>query len=74
MTTIAGLGGMFADEFIPGFDGWYRDALAVGCKIINSTDGTALREFPLVPLNSVLRGIPYDDYLSLYAEERPRPI
>ncbi len=65
-----GMGGMFADEFIPGFDGWYRDALAVGCEIINATDGTALAEFPLVPLDSVLRGIPYADHLSLHAKER----
>ncbi len=69
-----GMGGMFTDEFIPGFDGWYRDASAVGCEIVNATDGTALAEFPVVPLDSVLRGIPYDDYLSLHAQKRSRSV
>ncbi len=69
-----GMGGMFADEFIPGFDGWYSDAVSVGCEIINATNGTDLREFPLVPLDCVLRGINYGDYLSLHAEKRPRSV
>ncbi len=69
-----GMGGMFTDEFIPGFDGWYRDALAVGCKIVNATDGTALAEFPLVSLDGVLRGTPYGDYLSIHAQERARTV
>jgi len=50
-----GMGGMFADEFIPGFDGWYRDALAVGCEVVNATNGTDLAEFPKVPLDNILR-------------------
>lgn len=69
-----GMAGMFADEFIPGFDGWYKDALAVGCEIVNATDGTALIEFPMIALSSVLQGKPDGDHLPLYAEERSQSV
>lgn len=69
-----GMAGMFADEFIPAFHGWYRDALAVGCEVVNATDGTVLEEFPLVPLESVLRGIADGDRLTVYAENRARAV
>ena len=64
------IGGMLADEFVPGFNGWYRDALAVGCEIVNATDGTALTEFPLVTPDSVLRGAPDGDHFPIYPEKR----
>lgn len=69
-----GMGGMFADEFIPGFDGWYRDALAVGCEIMNATDGTALTEFPMIALSSVLQGTSDGDHRTLYTEERAQSV
>jgi hypothetical protein len=69
-----GMAGMFADEFVPGFDGWYRDALAVGCEIVNATDGTALTEFPLVTLEGVLREAPDGNYFSIHPKERSQPV
>lgn len=44
----------YAREFIPSFQGWRADALAVGCEIINATPGSALKEFPFVPLGELL--------------------
>lgn len=44
----------FRDLFIPGFDGWFAAAAAVGCTIRNATPGSALREFPSVSLDEVL--------------------
>lgn len=46
----------FADEFLPSFRGWYKDALAVGCEIINCSPCTILREFPICPLEEILVG------------------
>lgn len=43
----------YRDEFIPSFNGWYQDALKVGCEIVNATEGTALDEFPKVRLVDV---------------------
>ncbi len=64
---------MFTDEFIPGFNGWYRDALAVGCEIINATDGSVLTEFPMVALDSIL-GAADGDHFPVYPEKRPESV
>jgi hypothetical protein len=45
---------VYSNEFVPGFNGWYEDGLKVGCKIVNSTKTTALKEFPLIPLEIFL--------------------
>jgi hypothetical protein len=42
-------------EFIPSFNGWHRDALAVGCEVVDCTDGGMLTEFPKVALDDLLR-------------------
>lgn len=44
----------YAEEFIPSFAGWYADAFAVGCEIVNATETTALREFPRMSLDEAL--------------------
>lgn len=45
---------IYAREFIPGFAGWNEAARAVGVEVVNATEGSALMEFPLADLDSIL--------------------
>lgn len=45
---------VYAQEFIPSFNGWDAAARDAGVEIWNATDGTALDEFAKVGLNEVL--------------------
>lgn len=41
---------IYEREFIPAFNGWCADAEAIGVRIVNATQNSALREFPMVNL------------------------
>lgn len=45
----------YSQEFVRGFDGWHEAALKVGCQIINCTPGSAVDEFPFLPLETFLQ-------------------
>lgn len=49
-----GRGSVYANECIPGFDGWNAAAKRRGATILNATPGSALKEFPMVTLDEVL--------------------
>jgi hypothetical protein len=46
---------IYSREFLPGFAGWDEAARAVGVEIVNATEGSALKEFPCVSLDEVLK-------------------
>lgn len=45
---------IFANEFLPAFQGWNQQALDAGVRILNATVGSAITEFPLVNLKEFL--------------------
>lgn len=45
---------VYRRDFLPAFAGWRRAAEADGVDIINATPGSALVEFPFVPIDEVL--------------------
>lgn len=45
---------IYADEFVPAFEGWDAEAKAVGFEILNATPGSALKEFRSIDLSEVL--------------------
>jgi hypothetical protein len=47
--------GIYEREFLPGFAGWKEAAAAVGVEVVNATPGSALKEFPFMSLDEVLR-------------------
>ncbi|MGD9880465.1 MAG: hypothetical protein AB7F22_10580 [Reyranella sp.] len=58
----AGYGGprdlsLYANEFVPGFNGWRAAAEASGVEILNCTPGSALKEFPFADLDEVLEAL-----------------
>lgn len=46
---------IYEKEFVPGFTGWNKAALASGVQIVNVTPGSAITEFPCADLDEVLR-------------------
>jgi hypothetical protein len=44
----------YSDLFLPGFLGWARAAAEAGVEIVNLTQGSALKEFPMATLREVL--------------------
>jgi hypothetical protein len=47
--------GLYANEYVRGFNGWNEAALASGVEILNATHGSAVTEFPFVDLDEVLK-------------------
>lgn len=41
-------------RFVDGWRGWAADARALGAEIVNATPGSAIDDFPIVPLDQVL--------------------
>lgn len=46
---------LYAESFVPAFGGWNAAALARGVTILNATPDSAITEFPMVDLTTVLR-------------------
>lgn len=46
--------GIYANDFVPAFNGWRAAAEAVGVEIINCTPGSAIAEFSFADLDQVL--------------------
>lgn len=46
---------IYERDFIPGFAGWNEAARAVGVDVVNATRDSALKEFPSVSLDEVMR-------------------
>jgi hypothetical protein len=44
----------YARDFVPAFKGWHADARELGVEILNATPGSALTEFPFIPLDEAL--------------------
>lgn len=47
----------YREHFIPSFAGWHRDARARGVSIVNATEGSALKEFPMSSIDAELPGL-----------------
>jgi hypothetical protein len=47
--------GIYERDFLPGFAGWNEAARAVWVEVVNATKGSALKEFPFMSLDEVLR-------------------
>lgn len=45
---------VYRERFVPAFNGWCAQAMAMGVRIVNATAGSALQEFPFVTLDEVL--------------------
>lgn len=45
---------IYQRDFIPGFAGWNEAARVAGAEIVNATEGSALKEFPIVQLGEIL--------------------
>ncbi len=45
---------IYANEFVPGFNGWNESAWASGCEVLNCTPGSAVTEFATANLEDVL--------------------
>jgi hypothetical protein len=45
---------IYERDFVPGFTGWNDAAKAAGVEVVNATEKSALREFPMLPLDAVL--------------------
>lgn len=45
---------LYDNEFRRAFDGWNAAAQASGVEILNATDGSAITEFPFIPLDEAL--------------------
>jgi hypothetical protein len=45
---------IYANEFVPSFNGWNASALASGVEVLNCTPGSAVQEFPFADLDEVL--------------------
>lgn len=46
---------LYSRDFIPAFQGWNEVAVKCGVQVLNATPGSALKEFPRVNLEDVLR-------------------
>lgn len=46
--------GEYAATFLPAWVGWNEAAVKAGCRILNATPGSALAEFPVVDLETLL--------------------
>lgn len=45
---------IYANEFVPGFNGWNESAWASGCEVLNCTPGSAVSEFAFANLEDLL--------------------
>lgn len=45
---------VYENEFLPGFDGWAETAAKHGAEIVNATPGSAVTQFPMRDLGSIL--------------------
>ena len=46
---------LYSHDFVPSFNGWNKIAVKAGIEILNATPGTALKEFPLIKIEEVLK-------------------